>query len=275
MFPKPSSWLAKAKFKYNTRRLIKANARVAQVHHNMAYKGLVRVDRDAKKEAMMMRRRIMDTHSMPFVLPRGPQDECLYVVYQDFYCILPAPEEPENVNAVRAYSEWLTTATKGEHGETLRELLKDPLKGNQTAVAQLDTVCALNSFLLNHKFALEGYLFWSSSDNHESNLGVTGGPTDNLPAKSRSYLTLVYHRANHYERGIEIDPNLFALMEAQNDSTTNMQISSNQIPQDLRRLISEALKGIDTNITRQVPTDKALYASVTCLLKPDYSLVTL
>ena len=278
MFSKPSSWLAKAKYRYKLRQLVKPNARAPkhQLDRNM-YKDLVRADREENRKARMQQKRTLDILNMPFELPRGPQDSRVYVLYEDFYCILPInPDESSTSKrggeAVRAYSEWLTAATKGEHSEELQKLLTDPLKMNQTAVEQSDTLHALNNYLLNNKFQQEG---WVLSSNLNSYTTTATESSDNLCMKSKNYLTVIYHRAYYDDAGMEIDPNIFTLMEAQHDFTTNMQIFSGYLPSDLKRLIAGALKGLDTNIMKSVPTDKALYASVTCLLKPDYSLTTI
>ena len=213
----------------------------------------------------------MDAISLPFVMPKGPQDDVVYIIYETFYCYIPLSDEgPSKIgggdgNAVRAYSEWLNN-NKRIRGTGLSSELLSALKSSKAVVQHPDTMAALNHFLSESKFVLERHLLWTGDDTT-----VTDMPMMNLlPDKTRDFLTLVYHRTVPPDAsGITMDANIFTLMSAQGDTTTALQIT--KIPsQEIVSLINQAIKGIDTNILRPLPTDKSLYAMVTVILSHNF-----
>ena len=256
-----SGWFTRTRFRHATKKMVRNNS---PLYHNM-YKELVRADRDKIKESLLSKKRGMDAIQLPFVLPKGPQDDIVYIVYDTFYCEIPSDgvETASDGNVVRKYSKWLK-GTKMVHKDGLTEELKTALYASQTAVQHPDTVSAMNHFLIENKFVLEGHLLWKSDYTT-----VTDGKKNLLPDKTRDFLTLVYHRAIPSPSGIVVDNNLFILMNAQCDTTSSLQITAKPSA-EITALLNEAIKGTDTNISR-IPVDKSLYSMVTVMLKPDYN----
>ncbi len=260
-----SSWLSRVKFRRNAKKLVRSN----NTPYYKIYRNIVRNDRNKVKEDALMRRRGMDAVSLPFVMPKGPQDDVVYIIYETFYCEIPVSDEGSSSkgdsNAVRAYSEWLNN-NKRVHGTGVSSELLSVLRSSKAAVQHPDTLTALNHFLSENKFVLEGHLLWSADDTT-----VTEGMMNLLPDKTRDFLTLVYHRTVPPDAsGIAVDTNIFTLMSAQGDTTSALQITESP-SQEIVSLISEAIKGTDTNIVRPLPTDKSLYAMVTVILSHDFN----
>ena len=266
-----SSWLSRARFRHSAKKLVRSNT---TPYHNV-YRDLVRADRDKVKEAALSRRRGMDAVPLPFVMPKGPQDDVLYIIYETFYCEIAVSDEeapppppkrgPGDGNAIRAYSEWLNN-NKRVHGTGVSGELLSALRSSKAAVQHPDTLAALNHFLSENKFVLEGHLLWTAADTT-----VTEGAVNLLPDKTSDFLTLVYHRTVPPDAsGITVDNNIFTLMSAQGDTTSAMQITKTP-SREIVSLINEAIKGTDTNIVRPLPTDKSLYAMVTVILSHDFN----
>jgi len=266
--PIMSSWFSRARFRRSAKKLVRSNT----TPYHKVYRDLVRADRDKVKEAALSRRRGMDAVPLPFVTPKGHQDDVVYIIYETFYCEIPVSDERGSSpkgdgNAVRTYSEWLNN-NRRVHGAGVSKELLSALRSSKAAVQHPDTLAALNHFLLENKFVLEGHLLWIADD---TTVTDTEGAVNLLPDKTRDFLTLVYHRTVPPDSsGITMDSNIFTLMSAQGDTTSAMQITETP-SQEIVSLLNEAIKGTDTNIVRPLPTDKSLYAMVTVILSHDFN----
>lgn len=241
-----SRWLARMRYNRCTKRLHKGFR-----HRLGAAANLVRADKNEALDKMMKRKKTTDVCNLPFVFPHGPQSHLKYIVYDKYYCVFPIPQinKPSGANdegdVVRAYSAWLNRV-KVEH-PLLESLLEKLKKENKTFVYPA-AMAALNHFFITNKFVVGGFFLSITDDN---------GPS----------ATLVYYRTQPVsaDTGIQIDSNLFCLLESLGDDITVAEINNNWCG-DIAKSVSAAQKGADTDISF-VPLDKTMYATVTGPLK--------
>lgn len=272
------------------KRLVGKNGRFAPYESKAIYKGLVRVDDDKDKENVLKSKSVTDLNLFPFTLPRNKNNGRVYIIYQGYYCTFPHPTRcgddvlPEfkvnkpHTSVVQDFTEWsITTKTEYEGGIT--EDVQGKLDQQQLEIEHPESFSGLNYFFLKHKFHKEGYVIWSSSED-QINMGGHPQPSSHhkernlFPDNSRRYITTVYGCSVLDERkGLVVDPNLFTLLESRKDDTTDVQISPIVSP-ELKKIIGGAQYGVDTNLTKDLPTDRILFAAVTCILKPRFSVKT-
>lgn len=238
-----SRWLAHMRYNRRTKRIQQGGFRP----YGSSTDCLVRADKNKALEEMINRRKTTDVCWLPFVFPSGAQGHRQFVIYENFYCILPPPlqQEEEEGAAIRAYSAWLNKA-KSEH--PLPEGMMEKLRKDNKTVEQTDVLTAMHHFFVSNKFTPGGFVL--SADEEE--------PT----------VTLVYYRTQPIPDGVLVNPYLFSLLDSQSDTHTHTQIN-NEWCGEIIKMVAAAQRGADTDITH-IPLDKTLYATVTSTLKPSF-----
>ena len=234
------------------------------------YKNLVRADLSKNMSEMINRQKTTDLNRLPFVFPNESQDNRRYTVFETFYCIFPPHEPVENnlnrggsiaATSVREYSAWLNKIRADCQVSAISQSLKSELLKNRKDLVHPDTSMAAKHFFNNNKFSMSGYVMWAEDDSDPA------PDSSNQPStRFLKYVTFVYHRSANVDNGIQIDPNIFTLMESQGDNSTSIQIMDDWSG-DCKKRLAEAQRGSETDIMSPVPLDKILYATVTCLLK--------
>lgn len=272
------------------RSLVGKNGRHTPYESKSIYKGLVRVDEDKDKENMMKSKSVTDLKLLPFKLPRNKNNGKVYLIYKGYYCTFAHPTTcgddvlPEfkvnkpHTSVVQDFTEWsITTKTEYEGGIT--EDVRSKLDQQQLEIEHPESLAGLNYFFLFNKFIKEGHVIWSSSED-QIHMGCYPQHSSHhkepnlFPDNCRKYLTTLYGCTVLDERrGLVIDPNLFTLLESIKDDTTDVYISETVSP-ELKKIIGGAQYGVDTNLTKDLPTDRTLFAAVTCILRPCFSVKT-
>lgn len=240
----PSGWLAR--LRYNRR--IKRLNRPLGSSESSIDANLIRAGKIKHKEAAI--RKMTDVRRYPFSFPTtGSQGHKRYVLYDSFYCIFPSTVSGVESDILMTYTSWLSR-TKTEY--PLPNSVSEYLAREGRAIVHVDTVHAMNHFLIANKFSFGGHVLNADEDGYVS-------------------VSLIYYRTQPVStEGIIVDPNLFFLKEAQKDSTTSCRISD-QWSGDVADAVASAQVGVDTDI-EHVPLDKCLYVAVTAYLKAGFQV---
>ena len=214
------------------------------------FKHYIKPSRLGKKkmlhDAITNKMRKTDICCYPLIDPTAGQSAKKYVLYADYYCVLPIHTTDQRVandvaqirgteeSVLVEYVSWLNAG----RSRSLDQAVLDCMTRTDKTIPFLDTALMWNYFFLTNKFEYAGYVI------------TTADGVDTIH--------LAYHRTPTPSQGVTLDRFLFSIVTSQHDTVTQVSVSD-KWDGYLADTVQMGHSG-DTQLFRNMPTNKPLYA---------------